>query len=793
MVEIDRPLLVMNATRKTLLAAMTAALWAPGIMPEPVRGAEVAEAPAVEEVTVTARRREESLENVPVAVVALDSAALAARNINSQEDLQHSIAGLVIRQSQNQNDLSYAMRGQTQDAFSGTLPGVLPYVNDVQLNTLSAGSIYDLASIQVLKGPQGTLFGRNVTGGAVLYTTARPTNKFGGYVTVGTGNYKAANAQGALNLPLVDNVVLLRIAGDYTFRDGYVRNLPDGNRLGVTNRKSSRVTLLVNPSDTVKSLTTVQYDWSGGNNVGQYAYSVYPLGATNNGFPLASSAAALFTPFLDNVTGPGSWANYLRLHPNAYPPGVVEFAKLEKTFPKYTVWDNEPSDHKAQSWLASNTTTYSPSETLQIKNILGASQAFTDDLTDLFGAPYAFEPQYSLLGTGYHYRTKQMSEEFQVLGKAFDRRLDYIMGLYVSYQKKHDTFNVTPFDVPGIGAHRIDNYAEYDTTYAVFAQGTYDTSSFTHLEGLSFTLGGRYTWAKHKQENLENDAYFGGPEERISFSKPSWQVGLEYQVTPNVLVYVEHRGSWRSGGFNGTAPPVPLPGTQGGNVFLPETVKDVELGTKFHGEFAGIPVRLNVAAYQSWVRQVQRVEYVNVPYQGSVVLAGLTANIPAGRVKGIEADADLRLTNWLRVGANAAFTDAKFTDNVSVIFTQTQVFGPYPDSPRFAGTVYGEVTVPTGAGPVSLRADVYHQTEQYFSSQNDGLVPGTKLDGYTLLGAHLDWHSVFGSGLTLSAYGKNLTNKFYFVGGLAQGGAFGINGAAMGVPRMYGVQASYEF
>ena len=111
MVEIDRPLLVMNATRKLLLAAMTAALWAPGIMPEPVRGAEVAEAPAVEEVTVTARRREESLENVPVAVVALDSAALAARNINSQEDLQHSIAGLVIRQSQNQNDLSYAMRG----------------------------------------------------------------------------------------------------------------------------------------------------------------------------------------------------------------------------------------------------------------------------------------------------------------------------------------------------------------------------------------------------------------------------------------------------------------------------------------------------------------------------------------------------------------------------------------------------------------------------------------------------------------------------------------------------------
>jgi iron complex outermembrane receptor protein len=96
-------------------------------------------------------------------------------------------------------------------------------------------------------------------------------------------------------------------------------------------------------------------------------------------------------------------------------------------------------------------------------------------------------------------------------------------------------------------------------------------------------------------------------------------------------------------------------------------------------------------------------------------------------------------------------------------------------------------------GAVVLRGDVYNQGKQYFSSQNDYLVPGTGLPGYTLLGARLDWRDVFNTKLTLSAYGKNLTDRFYFVGGLAQGGAFGINGAAMGVPRMYGVQASYSF
>jgi iron complex outermembrane recepter protein len=334
---------------------------------------------------------------------------------------------------------------------------------------------------------------------------------------------------------------------------------------------------------------------------------------------------------------------------------------------------------------------------------------------------------------------------------------------------------------------------KHDLTYAVFAQGTWDTSAVTNIEGLSLTLGGRYTWSKHKLHPLPTDLYFGAEEEQVTFKKPSWQVGLEYQVNSNVLVYLEQRGSWRSGGFNGTAPPVPLPGTEGGNMFLPETVKDVEVGTKFRGDIAGVPLRFSLAAYHSWVKDVQRVEYVNVPFQGQTVLAGLTANIPAGKVAGVEMDLDVHPAEWLRIGGNAAYTDAKFTDNVSVIFTQTQVFGPYPDTPKFAGTLFTELTFANPAGPVSLRVDVYKQTKQYFSSQNDALVPGTELPGYTLLGARLEWRDVMGSPLTLAAYGKNLTDRFYFVGGLAQGGAFGINGAAMGVPRMYGAQATYRF
>jgi iron complex outermembrane receptor protein len=748
----------------------------------------------IAEITVTARRREESLEKVPVAVEVLNSEALAEANVRSQEDLQRTVSGLVIRQSQNQNDETYAMRGATTDAFSGMLPGVLPYINDVQFNSLSSNSFFDLASIQVLKGPQGTLFGRNTTGGAVLYTTARPTDQFGGYATVGGGNYDAVNVQGAVNLPLIDNKLLLRIAGDYTYNGGYVRNIGNGQMLGVTDRKSGRVTLLAKPFEGFESLTTMEFDKSGGNNVGAYAYSVYPLGATNNGYNLAGAAASLFTPYLDNVTGPGSWANFLKLNPGSYAPGVIAFHALEQTFPKYTVWDFNPSKHNGQNWFVSNTTTYTINDNLSLKNIIGDSQSFTDDLEDLFGAPYPFEPQVSNNGTGYHYATNEVSEEFQIIGSTSEQKLTYITGLYTSYEMQHNVFQVTPFDVPLVGVSRTDNFQLHDLTYAAFAQGTWNTVDLTHVDHLNLTIGGRYGGDNVKLRQLPTDVYYGlAPEEKNSFKKPSWQVGLEYQATPNLLLYVEQRGSWRSGGFNGTAPPVEKFGSQGGNEFKPETVRDVEVGVKFAGDLGGVPTRINLAAYDSWIKEIQRVEYVNVPFNGGIVLAGLTANIPAATVKGVELDADFKLTNWLRVGGNFAYTDAKFTDNVSVIFTQVQVFGPFPDTPKFAGTVYGEVTIPTKGGDVAIRTDVYHQTSQFFSSQNNGAVPDTELAGYTLLGAHIDWRHVFGSNLTLSAYGKNLTDKFYFTGGLAQGGAFGLNGATLGVPRMYGAQATYKF
>ena len=154
------------------------------------------------EIIVTAQRRSESLQRTPVAVTAISSDALQRQVIVSESDLQTTVPGLTVKAGQSSNQLNYSLRGQTVDSFSSSRPAVLPYINEVQVGGSSSSAFYDLQSVQVLKGPQGTLFGRNSTGGAVLFTTTKPTNEFGGYVTARGGNYAHFQGEGAVNVRL---------------------------------------------------------------------------------------------------------------------------------------------------------------------------------------------------------------------------------------------------------------------------------------------------------------------------------------------------------------------------------------------------------------------------------------------------------------------------------------------------------------------------------------------------------------------------------------------------------------
>jgi iron complex outermembrane receptor protein len=158
-------------------------------------------------------------------------------------------------------------------------------------------------------------------------------------------------------------------------------------------------------------------------------------------------------------------------------------------------------------------------------------------------------------------------------------------------------------------------------------------------------------------------------------------VGMEYQLNPNLLLYVENRGSWRSGGFNGAAPPILAVAAGGGNLFRPETTHDVEVGETFQGDVFGKPTVFNVALYNQWIDNVQRSVYLTI----NGIVSAVTANVPHAVVRGIEVDGRTSLTHWLDIGGNLAATDAQYTAPTINLFSQSFTFGPYGDTPKRSG------------------------------------------------------------------------------------------------------------
>src|SRR3984957_15310265 len=208
-----------------------------------------AEVPEIQSIVVTARRTSERLQDVPVAVTAIAPESLAEQRIESQVDLQFATPGLTVRQTGPPDQLNSAIRGQSIDAFSFPPPAVVAYFNEVQVGGGAATSLFDLDSIQVLKGPQGTLFGRNATGGAVLYSARKPMLDFDGFVRVGYGNYNNEEIEVALNLPVFTGVAV-RISGKTQQRDGFQHNLLLGTSPNSIDSRVGRVGLLIAPPDT---------------------------------------------------------------------------------------------------------------------------------------------------------------------------------------------------------------------------------------------------------------------------------------------------------------------------------------------------------------------------------------------------------------------------------------------------------------------------------------------------------------------------------------------------------------
>jgi iron complex outermembrane receptor protein len=750
----------------------------------PVQGDSTHQASsALDEIIVTARRRDENLELVPVAITAIGAAQLRAESIRTEADLQSAVPGLVIRQNQSQTQFNYSIRGQSVDSFSGSPPGVLPYIDEVQVSAPVATSFYDLESIQVLKGPQGTLFGRNTTGGAVLYETVSPTDKFEGYADVRFGNEDTREYQAAINLPIVSNKVLLRLSGDILQDQGYERNLFNNTWLGADDTKSGRVSLRLQPTDALRNDTIFQYSNFGGNVAQTVLWSANKCGATNNGYRLNSAASCLYNPL--NPLFPA----FLAAHPGAYPGGLDALVGYQAALGPYVTDSDYPNANKAWSEFLINKTQYEVSADLLIKNIFGDTHSRSTITTDIDGTSYPIFQTGTLSKIAYEeYQTQQVSDEIQLQGKTAAGALDYIVGGYYAKEKDPVIFDISFFDFAPFfpATPALYNYSTTDKTTAAFEQVSYH-----FRDGFSITEGYRYTWEKNEIQQLPGSIYYGAPEQNSSSSDPSWNVSLEYQQSPDLMLYAATRGSWRTGGFNGVSPPVSAPASSDGNVFYPETTHDAEIGEKFAGLIGNIPVRLNAAAYVQWVDNIQRVDIVVV--KGN--LASLTVNVPQATVTGFEFDGQVNPLHWLSLGGMLSYADARFNKPAVSLFGTETNFGPYADTPRWAGSLYMQVQkdLPNQAGMLAVRVDGYAQSGQWFSNLGNSYEPNTYLPSYSLLNMRVDWHDIYGTTVSPSFYVRNIADRRYYVGGVPQGGAVGINDAAPGRPRTFGVEVRYSF
>ncbi|NTZ43808.1 TonB-dependent receptor [Altererythrobacter sp. SALINAS58] len=736
-------------------------------------------------IIVTAQRRSEDLSKTPVAVTVVTAEVLQELAIVTEADLQAVTPGLIVKTGQNDNQLNFSLRGQSVDPFSSSRPSVLPYFNEVQVGGVGGTSLYDLESVQVLKGPQGTLFGRNATGGAVLYTSKRPDDYFNGFATVRVGNYDALQIEGAINLPLAaDGAAALRIAGFLQRRDGFQFNLFRDEFLGEVSKEGLRASLAFEPSPGLRNDLVVDYGHSDGKSLSSVVYNVLPLGE-----PAFVPFNFLFSPLVDQAFGPGTFDAYLAANPKVDPEGLIAFAEKQEARGPYTVDVDSPNFYRQNKWIVSNITTFDIGEETELKNVFGFVRTDFAGAGEFDGTPFGGDANGPDGRAGV---IEQYSNELQVLGEIAEGRLDYVAGIFLSYETDETRSQSIIFDFRPISppTEQINNGRFTNQTAAGYAQGTYELTP-----KLGLTAGARYTIENIKFERAADDTYVTSPlpqydfDQERTFKGLSWTLGVDYEASDELLLYAKNRRSFRSGGFNYFAPPVEGSGNAAGGGYEPETATDVELGLKYRAN-GPLPVRFNLAAYQMWIEDVQRAYYAQI--FGNLV--AITVNVPEAEVRGVELDGAIEPTPWLTLGGSVNYTDAKFTENiVEVVGNPAAEFDTYPDTPEWSGVVYADLEAPlTNRLSLNVRGDIYAQTRTFFSSTALSLTRGAEIPGYELVNLRVGIQDEQ-SGLSLAGIVKNVTDTVYYTGGVGFANIFSLNTAVPGEPRTFLIEAKYRF
>ena len=739
-------------------AALLAGIATPGLfVATPVIAQDAAEADnAGDEIIVTARRREESLQDVPVAVSAFSGEALEMRGALDLTDVGNITPNTTLETSRGSNStLSAFIRGiGQQDPVSGFEPGVGIYLDDVYLNRPQAAvlDIYDVERIEVLRGPQGTLYGRNTIGGAVKYVTKRLPQDVSVAVRATVGTYGQADGVITASAPIGD-IVRVGASVARLSRGGFGDNLTTGRENYNKDVWAARGTIELGGYGAPVSVR-ISGDYSRDKSDPRGGHRLIP--------GLLSGA-----PVLDDVYDTRG--------------GLVD----------------PEQDIKAYGLAMNISVDLSESLTLRSISAWRKDDTFTPIDFDALPAVDVDVPG--------AYFNEQISQEVQLLVDAGP--LNGMIGAYYLDATADTLFDVRLFTTLN-GLTAFTNAAVDTETYAVFGDFTYDFS-----DQLSLSVGGRYTWDT-RTANILRQNYLGGGSPffggagvpfgaastnfsgKRSFNKFTPRVSVSFKPAPDHNIYASYSQGFKGGGFDprgvgANAPDLNGNGIRGENdevaaflSFRPESVDSYEVGYKGNLFDGGLTFAL--AGFYADYTDVQIPGSVACIVGGLPSFCGVTSNAGKATFKGVELEFNARLgenfaTDGDRLNLLGAvgYIDAKFDEyitNIANVPTDVAQFRQIQNTPDWTASATLAYMTPVGAGRLNLGT-----TLSYRSSTNQFEIPNPFIDqsGYALLDASIVYTSPDDK-WSIGIHGKNLTDKQYKTSGYS----FIAANATTGVPTL---------
>lgn len=725
----------------------------------------VAESGALEEITVTARKREENLQNLGLSVSALSKTEIERTFARDARDLASMAPNLILddtSQGPGGNAAIYIRGVGVADVEKNFDPAVGVTVDGLFIGA-NSGAIFrslDLQRVEVLRGPQGTLYGRNTIGGTINVERTRPTDEFGGKVRAGYGDYDTLNFDGVINTGrLLDDKFAVKLSGaSHNQREGYFTNTNNGDDNGRVDYKSLGANLLFNPTDNLEFEYTVQIE-----NTDQDTPPLLNVGQGDTLFcnspdPRIGGHCApdVNTPtsgdrFKVNTLGfVPTTASTNNIAFQATPVGTEIPVRLEATFDTETHiveghWD--VNDSYTVDYIFGH---YETQETI-ISN-------WTAESVMLFGTdrPAEYEQQSHELRLSYDAGGRL---NFVLGGFLWDSEYDIRLRSWITFVDPTLVFDIAQ-----------TTHQETESK-AVFFEGDYAIT-----DALTLNLGGRYT----EDEKLSLQSLNQPGRGSESWAEFTPKAGLRYQWNDDLLTYFTYTKGYRSGGFNGRVDSLETAEIP----YDPEFVENYEGG--FKSEWPNQNLRLNGAIF--YMEYTDKQEEIGLPSTGLTGQRITVFNAASATMKGAELEMQWAPSEGLTVGANLGYLDTEYDEFTFFdgFVTQDLSDSEFRRAPEWNGSLDATYEWQVGPGLAWVRG-AYHYIGSHFLEQTNR--PELENDGSHLLDMSVNY--AMNNGATFSLFGRNLTDEDTYAHGLNVSGLWAY--ASPRAPRTWGAEIVYTF